>query len=473
MESSNPSNYGRERERNVNLGSEPARPSRSSRKRGLSAAPRVDALESRELLSSGVTRFLGSGSEAPIVFRPARSVHKTHVSAAVARAERHHAFPNATAAASATPQAAANISPQLGANPIPALGLTNNALVRRFFAGGQLGLTLQPPQIPANITTPTPVNPPVATTPVAPVTTTPAAPVVPASTEFTVFAPTSQTPPATGAPTPYPIPSPPYAPTPPNTLGSAVQTAYMKLGTDLQAIHDKSQVTPVMMAALRGDYQAIDKAATGPADSAKVATLQADIQAVGAALPSQVQLSQIKLDIASVIQSRGVTDSTLIDKTNTDAETIFNASNFSAGDATTLAADGKAINDALAAFNAANPAPVAVSAVAPAPGSPIVATPIAVVATPAPAMPSFGVGGMLNGLLAPLTGQTSIGSLADHSGPMPGGPNFWVPGPANFPTPNAQYTVMATPHLPTTTTTTTVVSASPTTPAQIGGITPA
>src|SRR5258705_326863 len=41
---------------------------------------------------------------------------------------------------------------------------------------------------------------------------------------------------------------------------AAVKTAFDKLHTDIQAIHDKSEVTPKLLAAVRTDFEAIQKA---------------------------------------------------------------------------------------------------------------------------------------------------------------------------------------------------------------------
>ena len=119
----------------------------------------------------------------------------------------------------------------------------------------------------------------------------------------------------------------------------AQMAAFKQLSTDMQAIHDKSTVTPVMEAAARKDFEAIHKDATTAPDATKLAALQADLKATAGTIPTDAQKAQAVADFKAVVASEGVTDTALIDKTLADVDTIVAASNVNADDLAKLAAD--------------------------------------------------------------------------------------------------------------------------------------
>jgi hypothetical protein len=190
-----------------------------------------------------------------------------------------------------------------------------------------------------------------------------------------------------------------------------------QLKTDMQAIYDKSQVTPAMLASLRNDYQAINKAATGAATPIAIGALKADFAAVGDSLPNDAQMAQIKADVQALVASRGVTDPTLADKAFADAQTVLNASNFTAADMTTIAADTKAISDALQAE-------VIALATASSTGS-------STASTTAPALPRA-MESLLTGLFGPLLGLTTPDAITSNPGPVFGDPTSNVPALASL-----------------------------------------
>lgn len=116
-----------------------------------------------------------------------------------------------------------------------------------------------------------------------------------------------------------------------------------KLRTDTQAILAKSQVTPAETTALHDDLRAIDKAATTPPSQAAVQALQTDVKSFQGALPTDEEKAQLATDFTALVESRGVTDQTLIGKTISDAEAIVASSNVTSTDLATLVADRKAI----------------------------------------------------------------------------------------------------------------------------------
>ena len=124
---------------------------------------------------------------------------------------------------------------------------------------------------------------------------------------------------------------------------------FAKLRTDAQAIHDKSQVTPALEAAVRKDFEAIAKAATGTADATTLKTLQTDQQAIFSSqtAPSDAQKTQLQADRDAVLKSQGVSQ-TLIDQLATDKLAVKTASNFTPADQATLDADRAAIKKDLA-----------------------------------------------------------------------------------------------------------------------------
>ena len=156
------------------------------------------------------------------------------------------------------------------------------------------------------------------------------------------------------------------------TGNTQLDTDLTKLQTDSQAIHDKSQVTPALLASVRKDLEAIDKAKTGTADATALKTLQTDEQAIfgtstttdgstgtdgstatgGSTAsstptpptkPTDAQIAQLQADHDAVLKSQGVSQ-TLIDQLAADRLAVKTASNFTADDQATLDADHKAID---------------------------------------------------------------------------------------------------------------------------------
>lgn len=124
---------------------------------------------------------------------------------------------------------------------------------------------------------------------------------------------------------------------------AALQKDFQKLMTDMQAIQDRSQVTPALLAAVRKDNEKLRTESTGQPDQAKLKTLQTDINAVGQNLPSAAQQQTIDTDLKAVIASTGVTDTALIDQTIADMAAVRNAQNVTSDDVATIVADQKAI----------------------------------------------------------------------------------------------------------------------------------
>ncbi len=131
-----------------------------------------------------------------------------------------------------------------------------------------------------------------------------------------------------------------------STGNTQFETDLTKLQTDEQAIHDKSQVTPALQAAVRKDLEAIDKAedrdrrrhrAEDPADR------RADDLRQRRPTPTDAQQTQLQADHDAVLKSQGVSQ-TLIDQLAADRLAVKTASNFTAADQATLDADHKALD---------------------------------------------------------------------------------------------------------------------------------
>jgi hypothetical protein len=135
------------------------------------------------------------------------------------------------------------------------------------------------------------------------------------------------------------------------SLSPQLKAEFQKLQTDTQAIQAKSQVTPAETTALRDDFKAINKAATSPPSPTAVQTFQNDLKSLQGTLPTDAQRAQLESDFKAVVNSRGVTDQTLIDKTISDAEAIVASSNITSADLATIAADQKAIQTDLGLSN--------------------------------------------------------------------------------------------------------------------------
>ncbi|SIN68859.1 hypothetical protein SAMN05444166_0128 [Singulisphaera sp. GP187] len=123
----------------------------------------------------------------------------------------------------------------------------------------------------------------------------------------------------------------------------ALKSDFEKLQTDLQAIHDKSEVTPKLLAAVRNDFDAIQKASTTDPDQDAVKALAATVDSIAGQIPTADQQTQLVADFTAVLKSQGITDQTLIDTAVADIQAVVAASHVTADDLTTIAADRKAI----------------------------------------------------------------------------------------------------------------------------------
>lgn len=128
-----------------------------------------------------------------------------------------------------------------------------------------------------------------------------------------------------------------------------VTAAFDKLQTDMQAIQDKSEVTPKLLAAVRKDFDAIQAATTGDPDKEALKALNTSLETLDGQLPNDEQRAQIMANFTAVLQSQGVTDQTLIDRTIADIEAVATASHVTADDLATIAADHDAIQAAIEA----------------------------------------------------------------------------------------------------------------------------
>jgi hypothetical protein len=122
----------------------------------------------------------------------------------------------------------------------------------------------------------------------------------------------------------------PAAPTPGGTTLAGTAAWPAQLSTVMSLLGDeattlnRSHVTPQMRSALSTDVAAISQGITKTPGAAPLATLKADLATSGAA-PTQAQLATLGTDYAAVMNSAGVTDSALIQKTFGDLQTFINA----------------------------------------------------------------------------------------------------------------------------------------------------
>ncbi|AGA28619.1 hypothetical protein [Singulisphaera acidiphila] len=123
----------------------------------------------------------------------------------------------------------------------------------------------------------------------------------------------------------------------------AVKQGFEKLQTDLQAIQDKSEVTPKLLAAVRNDFDAIQKAATTDPDQDALKALNATVESLDGQIPTDAQQAQLVADFTAVLKSQGVTDQTLIDTAVADIQAVVAASHVTSDDLATIAADREAI----------------------------------------------------------------------------------------------------------------------------------
>jgi hypothetical protein len=176
----------------------------------------------------------------------------------------------------------------------------------------------------------------------------------------------------------------------------ALQKDFQKLGTDLQAVHDKSQVTPAMQAVVRNDLQQIQKEATTAPDQTAVTTLANDLKNLNGALPSFTQ-GQVQTDFEAVLKSEGLNDPALVTKTETDLNTVVQATNITAADVQTLQADRQAIQTDSGAGST---------------------TTAATTSSPGTTAPGAFPGGPMHGLL----GGVLAGVISGRPDAFPGGP---------------------------------------------------
>lgn len=123
----------------------------------------------------------------------------------------------------------------------------------------------------------------------------------------------------------------------------ALKQDFEKLQTDLQAIHDKSEVTPKLLAAVRNDFDAIQKAATTDPGQDALKALNATVESLDGQIPTDAQQAQLVADFTAVLKSQGITDQTLIDTAVADIQAVVAASHVTADDLATIAADREAI----------------------------------------------------------------------------------------------------------------------------------
>lgn len=136
----------------------------------------------------------------------------------------------------------------------------------------------------------------------------------------------------------------------------ALKSDFDKLQTDLQAIQDKSEVTPKLLAAVRKDFDAIQKASTSAPDEDAVKALAATVDSLAGQIPTDEQQAKLVADFTAVLQSQGVTDQTLIDTAVADIQAVVAASHVTADDLATIAADHDAIEAELKAGSEGDPA---------------------------------------------------------------------------------------------------------------------
>ncbi len=296
---------------------------RDRRRVAVRRALECDALEGRQLLSTGISGSAGGAGLGHFRGGPASLRHH-----GMARQGGAHHL-----ARGGRLDAPSNTMPFFAMPPNPAT------------LGGQ-PMSTPTPQSPANSTSTTAANS-TSTTATDSSTTT-----ATGSSTSTLANPTPQgtLTPASQAPS---NPAPQFAVNPGSQAPAApnpkVAADFQKLQTDMHAIFAKSQVTEAEMVALDDDLKAIDKAATSAPSQATIQALQTDVNSLQGALPTSAQQTQLASDFTALVQSRGVTDTTLINKAISDAEAIRAASALTSADVSTIAADHKQIQTDLGA----------------------------------------------------------------------------------------------------------------------------
>lgn len=200
-------------------------------------------------------------------------------------------------------------------------------------------------------TTPAPMTTTTADQTLTPAPTTTPTAITPATTTTTTTT-SDASPPAPGSPPGNAAnPGGPMVP----ASNPQLTTDLQKLQTETHAILAKSQVTVAQMVALQDDLQSIAKAETSAPSQATVQAFQTDLQGISGTLPTDAQKTQLETDYKAMLQSAGVTDSTLIDKAISDSEAIVTASGITSDDLANLAADRKAIQTDLTSANPNGP----------------------------------------------------------------------------------------------------------------------
>jgi hypothetical protein len=135
---------------------------------------------------------------------------------------------------------------------------------------------------------------------------------------------------------------------------ATVQKDFQKLGTDLQAIHDKSQLTPALLAAVRKDVQGLQKESTSAPTEASLSTLKNDLLALNGATPDFTQ-GQLQSDLEAAIKSAGVNDPALVSTLEHDLNAVATAMNITPADVQTIQADQKTLATHLGSTAPADP----------------------------------------------------------------------------------------------------------------------
>ncbi|MFO0960041.1 MAG: hypothetical protein U0800_21835 [Isosphaeraceae bacterium] len=121
----------------------------------------------------------------------------------------------------------------------------------------------------------------------------------------------------------------------------ALKADFDKLHADLQAIQDKSQVTPALLAAVRNDIQSIMKASTASPKADLVDAVARDLAALGR--HPDFTSGTLQSDLEAAIKSTGVTDTALISTLETDLNAVYKARGITADDVARIQADADQI----------------------------------------------------------------------------------------------------------------------------------
>jgi hypothetical protein len=148
----------------------------------------------------------------------------------------------------------------------------------------------------------------------------------------------------------WPTPSTPGgAAADPSTPQGRLDAAFAKQSADIQAVQDKSDVTPRLLAGLRS---AREKAASeaGTPDAAVLKTFQDGVEAVRASGTfTDAQQAQLRADFAATLKSAGVSDGTVAELFAAQ-DAVRAASNVTADDLKTLADNQAAVRTLLDAM---------------------------------------------------------------------------------------------------------------------------